>query len=84
MSAFHLHYHTRTLKGDYKEYLTDALSGKVEHSLLARENYFHTIPQPARRIFCPNCGSPIATYPDSNKDIAFVKAGTLSDMLLLC
>ncbi|KAF8577575.1 hypothetical protein K439DRAFT_1418054, partial [Ramaria rubella] len=35
--------------------------------------------QLAHRIFCPNCGSQIANFPDANKEVAFIKAGTLSD-----
>ncbi|KAF8501916.1 Mss4-like protein, partial [Gautieria morchelliformis] len=35
--------------------------------------------QRAHRLFCPNCGSQVANFPDSNKDIAYVKAGTLSE-----
>ncbi|KAF8588301.1 hypothetical protein K439DRAFT_1658651 [Ramaria rubella] len=31
------------------------------------------------RIICPNCGSQIANFPDFNKDIVYIKAGTLSE-----
>lgn len=29
------------------------------------------------RIFCPECGSPIAHEPDANKAVSILKAGTL-------
>lgn len=29
------------------------------------------------RIFCPECGSPIAHEPDANKAVSALKAGTL-------
>lgn len=34
---------------------------------------------PARRVFCPNCGSPIVSLLDDMPDFAFIKAGTLDD-----
>ena len=31
------------------------------------------------RRFCPECGSPIASFPDGLPDVALLKAGTLDD-----
>lgn len=33
-----------------------------------------------KRLFCPNCGSPIVSLPDMTPELAFVKAGTLDDV----
>jgi len=33
----------------------------------------------ARRIFYPTCGSPVATFPERNKNIVYIKAGILDD-----
>ena len=35
--------------------------------------------KPTRRLFCGNCGSPIASLAEYLPDIAFVKSGTLDD-----
>ncbi|KAF8514556.1 glutathione-dependent formaldehyde-activating enzyme [Hysterangium stoloniferum] len=34
--------------------------------------------QDVHHVFCPNCGSPLWSASDSNKEISFVKGGTLS------
>ncbi|KAF8587785.1 DUF636 domain protein [Ramaria rubella] len=52
-----------TLKGEYKEYITE---GSVSG-------------KGTHRVFCPNCGSGVVTFPEGDKTIAFIKAGTLSD-----
>jgi len=35
--------------------------------------------KPTRRLFCGNCGSPIASLAEYMPDLAFIKAGTLDD-----
>jgi hypothetical protein len=35
--------------------------------------------KPTRRLFCSNCGSPIASLAEYLPDVAFIKAGTLDD-----
>ena len=31
------------------------------------------------RVFCPECGSPLASLPDALPEVALIKAGTLDD-----
>jgi hypothetical protein len=34
---------------------------------------------PVQRLFCGNCGAPMASYPAAFPDLALIKAGTLED-----
>lgn len=72
-----------TLKGDYKTYNTTGTSGKVDKLLFmpVSSSIIMGLLQIARRHFCPNCGSQIANYPDAAPEVAFIKAGTLSDAI---
>jgi hypothetical protein len=36
--------------------------------------------QPVTRRFCPECGSPIASYVSAAPDLEWIKAGTLDDL----
>lgn len=36
-----------------------------------------------RRMFCPNCGSPIYSQPATSPGMAFIKGGTLDDTSIL-
>ena len=52
---------------------------KIESQTLRTFDDIGESGMPVQRLFCGNCGSPVASYSDATPDLAFIKSGTLDD-----